>query len=317
MTHATDIPPVVSDHGSLPGATLSSVDIHLITNGSVPRCAMNPAYEYALPTQVARLMAGSTVGTLDEETPKKAKSSFRMHGGGRRGSIRRIQVPMHAATQPPDLASLRPLALHTEDSGGSGAAGGSVPGSNTAPLASARQDAFRQESLEAKSEADSTIAIVPHVATGGERSSPMHTQDQTVGVTETVSQMWDDIALPPPPPPPPPQREIFGIRLGRAHETESTRDHTGSSVLGGGRQRRQGVSWLAPSTGPSTGYSATEEISTAAVLTAQQLMDRLHRQLDGFRASDLFLGRFEMLGRHKRRRGGASFQPLHVVPLAP
>ena len=313
VTHATDIPPVVSDHGSLPRATLSSVASHLLTNGSVPRCAMNPAYEYALPTQVARLMAGPTVETtFDADTPEEAKGGpLHAHGGSRGGIIRRLQLPIHAATQPADLASLRPVSSQTEDSGGSGAAGGSVPGRNTAPLASARPDELRQESLEAQSEADSTTAKAPDMLPGGKGMSPVHTQDQTVGGTETATtQLQDDVELPPPPLPP--KREIFGIRLGRAHDTESTRDSTGSSALRGGRQQRWRRSWLPSSVGPSTVESATEEVSATAVLTAQQLMDRLHRQLDGFESSDQFLGRFELLGRNERRRGGASAMALRV-----
>ena len=314
VTHATDIPPVVSDHGSLPRATLSSVASHLINSDRVPRCAMNTAYDYALPTQVALLMAGATVETVDAETPKKAKRGpFHVHGGGRRGGVRGLQLPMHAATQPSDLASLRPVGVNTEDSGGSGCGGGSVPGCNTAPLASARPDALRQDSLVAESEAGSTVMLLPHLASSGSDPRPDHTQGQTVGGTETVSQMWDGTALSlpplPPPPPTPRRREIFGIRLEWEHDTESTRDSTGSSALRGGRQQRWRRSWLAAPVAPSTVDSATDEISSAAVLTAQQLMDRLQQQLDGFKNSDEFLGRFEMLGRHARRRGG--------VPCAP
>lgn len=44
----------------------------------------------------------------------------------------------------------------------------------------------------------------------------------------------------------------------------------------------------------------TTDVNTAAVAR------RLQRQLDSFAASDLFLGRFEMLGRRHRRRGGAT-----------
>lgn len=39
--------------------------------------------------------------------------------------------------------------------------------------------------------------------------------------------------------------------------------------------------------------------------TGAQAAWRLQQQLDSFTASDVFLGRFEILGRHHRRRGGA------------
>ena len=100
------------------------------------------------------------------------------------------------------------------------------------------------------------------------------------------------------------------MQLGRAHDTESTRDSTGSSAPRGRRQQHWRRSGPASSLGPSTLDSATEEVSV--VLTAQQLMDRLHRQLDGFESSDQFLGRFELLGRNERRRGGASAMALRV-----
>ena len=315
VTHATDIPPVVSNHGSVSNATLSSEADHKCTNGSVPRCAMNPAYEYALPTHVAHLMAGPTVETkLSADTLKETKGGpFHGHGGGHRGIIRRLQLSMHAATQPADLRSPRQMP-QTKDGGGSSGSGGGMGSAITAPLAIARSNAFQQESLEAQSDAGSTVIVAPYMASGGTDMSPVHTQDQTVGGTETATtQLQDDVELPPPPLPP--KREIFGIRLGRAHDTESTRDSTGSSALRGGRQQRWRRSWLPSSVGPSTVESATEEVSATAVLTAQQLMDRLHRQLDGFESSDQFLGRFELLGRNERRRGGALTMALLSTQL--
>ena len=317
VTHATDIPPAVSDHGSLPRATPSSVASHLLTNGRVPRCAMDPAYEYALPTQVARLMAGPTGGTtFNADTPKEAKGGpFHAHGGGPGGSIRHLQLPIHAASQPAAIASLCPGSSQSEDSGGSGGcAGDSVRGRYPAPLESARPNKLRQQSLEVQNKASSTAAKAPYMPPGGKGMLPVRRQDQTVGWAKTVTiQLQDDVELPPPPPPP--QRGMSGMKLGRAHDTESTRDTTGSSALQGGRQQRWRQSWLASSVGLSTEKSATEQVAAAALLTTHQLMDRLHRQLDGFGSSDQFLGRFELLGRHERRRGGASAMALLSTQL--
>ena len=306
VTHATDIPPVVSNHGTVSHAALSSEADHKCTNGSVPHCAMNPAYEYALPTHVAHLMAGPTVETtLSADTLKETKGGpFHGHGGGHRGIIRRLQLSMHAATQPADLRSPRQMP-QTKDGGGSSGSGGGMGSAITAPLAIARSNAFQQESLEAQSDTGSTVIVAPYMASGGTDMSPVHTQDQTVGGTETATtQLQDDVELPPPPLPP--QPEMFGIRLGRAHDTDSTRDSAGSSaLLRGGRQQRWRRSCVDASEASSRVNCIPEDASPAAVLTAQQLMDRLHWQLDGFGSSDQFLGRFELLGRHERRRGGA------------
>lgn len=55
-------------------------------------------------------------------------------------------------------------------------------------------------------------------------------------------------------------------------------------------------------------------------LPTKKLIERLQRQLDGFRCEDgrvgLFLGRFVMLGRHDRRQGGALFIVANKIVFA-
>ena len=64
-TQGNDNRVVNSDHLTDPGTGYACVH-HC--NVAVPRCAMNPVYEYALPTQVARLMSRVSMKT-DEASP--------------------------------------------------------------------------------------------------------------------------------------------------------------------------------------------------------------------------------------------------------
>eukprot|EP00892_Ulva_mutabilis_P004444 jgi/Ulvmu1/2371/UM130_0002.1 len=299
-TYATGVTAVVSDQDSLAPASESTESDEHLTRGTVPRSAMNPKYEYALPTRVARLMAGPLMDT-DEVAARKAtkkERTTRGNGGGRR-DVRRLQLPVLAVTQPqppPTYAPGRPLSASTAG----GSMGGSVPGSNTAPLAGTARNTRRQPSLQARSdESGSTVIIAPYNVPDGFAVAPVATQDQTIGGTHEFSTVstrsWDTLSLPPPPPAEP-RREIFGIRLGRTRDAT-----TGTEVR---RQQQRGRLWLSPLSGPSTVDSTTDEASTLGQMTGEELIVRLHRQLDAFGEDDLFLGRFEMLGRQQRRRGG-------------
>lgn len=58
------------------------------------------------------------------------------------------------------------------------------------------------------------------------------------------------------------------------------------------------------------------DVGGTGALDGDPCMRRLCRQLDSFRDSDVFLGRFRMLGRQQRRHGGAALECLHYCTNA-
>ena len=303
----SDILPVLSDFGNGPGATVTDTARSLHDNSLIPRNAQNPAYEYALPTEVANLMAGPCVETEHVGTHGVNNTgSLRGQAGACWGRLPWQQLPMLAATQPPDAASLRCGARHINDGRSSGGRDGPLRGSNSAPVHSSLPGRNHAELLSAHSthSAGNTIIISPYILT--DSSARMMTRCShdlsTIGSTGESMRSWydDDETLPPSPPP---------------QQQEVSRDHTVSTcgpsgiheALRGQQRQCWQRNWM-----PSSARTPPADCTVDSVQSARQLMARLQRQLDAFREDDLFLRRFEMLGAQNRRRGGAF--PVLITP---
>ena len=309
---ASEIPPFLSDWGSLPGSTVNDTSSSLRHSSLIPRCAMNPAYEYALPTQVARLMAGPCVKTEHVGANGfDAASPIHSQPGGCRGRVPWLQSPMLAATQPLNAASLRSGAMPIGGSCSSSGRYGSISRTNLAPVYSSRHSGNPQESLGAHSNAvGSTIVMSPYMPNG--RSACMLTrcthEQSAIGSTIVSTRSWDDAETPPPPPPQ--QQDVFGINMGGLRDTVGTRD----SARIHGPVRAQNRQWWQRMWLPAAVQTPPDDSTVNSAQSAQQLLARLQRQLDGFRTDDLFLMRFEMLGAQTRRRGGALPGLLYFPP---
>jgi len=307
VSYTTDIPPVVPDRlhlESLPPAPLP--------NNIVPRCAMNPDYEYALPPHIAHLMAGADAHTEDLETPGIYPSiSACAHTSGCHASINQLQTPMLAATQPLGTASLRPSLVRSQATRESSFKGCNAANSRTAPVSCGGPGGHLQESLAVESdESGGTVVVAPYMppdsstcmpppcvshAAAGASTAPVLTRDLDTGrvpeaaATEQPGENVREIELACVPP---------AGGFGGSGVQPRARGHA--------QQRRpRWRSLLAFAAGPSTAGGTVGEDGKVVPLTAQQLMVRLQRQLDGFRYGCQFLCRYEMLGPHQRRRGGA------------
>ena len=279
---------------------------------------MNPEYEYVLPTQVARLMAGTTCASNDIATQEHEQARpFYSRAGGRRGSIQEFQLPMLAATQPLDVTSFQMGPSITDYSSGSDPGDRSALGSRTTPISSIRRESY-QHVLETHSGAcgDTTVVAPYTLRSSSTCLQTRHIQDDTISqvcMASTVSTCAKrTLQLPLP-------LEQHGdeIQPGPPAYTVWAHGMTGDGTHKQGRRRWQWLrSWL-PRSSPTTPPCST----IGAEQTAEQLLVRLQRQLDGFCSGDLFLGRFEMLGAHSRRRGGvltSYFTPLpRLVSRAP
>lgn len=301
VSSSSDIPSVLSGMGNLPGAPGNDTARSLHESSLIPRSALNPAYEYALPTQVARLMEGPCarsehVGTHGLDNASQLRSISR----GCRESSPWLHSPMVAAAHPPDTASLRSGSLHIKTSHSSGDRGGSLRESNSAPVYSSCPGGRLQESLGAHStDSGNTIIISPYMLTDCRTCMMTHaTYDQSaVGSTRESTRTWDSAE----PPSPSPQREVYGIHIGGPRDTFTTLDSAATQEVKRGMQRPW---WQRMWPRPSL-QTLPDDCTVDSVQSTQQLMTRAQRQLDAFRGGHLFLERFEMLGAQNRRRGGA------------
>ena len=309
----SNITPGVSDQDSSTQRTGSSLSARIGSAGSsVPQSAMNPAYEYALPTNVARMMGGPILETEEEMLLENLKAAPRggtsIGGGGKKPAVstgsndrspQDTRLPSLAMTQPGGTPSLRGVSL-TDGSFGSGGGRGSVQGAmlNTEPAVGAALDG-REGSLHAQSEVDApgtTIVVAPYDVTQSTHSRTVETsvgllsRMRTVDGTISSTGSWDGSRTSGTPPPvtdggP----DIHGIHMGRVHDGATTSD--------GAPARAAAV---------DAGQTGTD------VPKGDPRIRRLHRLLDGFAYDDLFLGRYELLGRDQRRRGGASLPRASV-----
>lgn len=320
-SHATSVTAVVSgngstvcDHRSTVHATessFSSASELALTRGTVPESAMNPAYEYALPTDVARLMAGPSqdTDTIAKKSPRRGRRLFgkpRPHGGrGRRarGAELHLDLPALAATQPWSNGS-------TWSARSSGQGSGKRPMSpygsvalpaSSAPIAGAAALGPREASLQARSfesgsdfRAQGSFDVdMARQSTTGTIYDGHESPSGDAAATEFGTETWTS-NRPQSPVMAPPQQQVHGIRIGRVLHTDPS---TGWS------------DWTESSEAKAVAAAAPAEVAAAApaasdTMCGDRLIDRLQRQLDVFTEEDRFLGRFEMLGRTERRRGG-------------
>ena len=265
---------------------------------------MNTAYEYALPTQVARLMAGPSAKTenvilhgLDAASQHRCQPG--VYRGVYRGSTPWLQLPILAATHPLDIATIRSGARRINDQGRDR----SVRVANSAPVHSSRPVGNTQESLGdvLSNDSGSTIVISPYMPDGCSRcvmTRCTHDQSAIGSTRESMRSSHDDET---PPPPQPPQQGVYGIHMGGPRDSVSTGDSSGIHEV----ERRQKRQWWHRIWLPTASQTAPVPSTVESVQSAQQLMARLQRQLDAFREDDLFLRRFKLLGVKNRRRGGA------------
>eukprot|EP00892_Ulva_mutabilis_P004443 jgi/Ulvmu1/2370/UM130_0001.1 len=284
---------VLPNMDSMPHGTASTACGWKFTRGTVPRSVMNPMYEYALPTRVARLMVGPTVHTGDAAAPMAVGDipSLRdrpdCHAADRMAHAGRAE----AAAQGGSAALQRRQQQHSwQCSRQHGSAGCRSCARITAAVPS---EAAQQATDLIGSGAGTPYNVQPESA-----AAPKATHSPTIGVSNDVwpskvsrlSLSQDTLALPLPGAEL--LREMFGMRLGRARERDT------------GTDTRQRQSWFAPLPRVSTVNLTTEEATEVGQMTGDELIALLHRQLDAFGEDDLFLGRFVMLGRQQRRRGG-------------
>eukprot|EP00892_Ulva_mutabilis_P004162 jgi/Ulvmu1/2117/UM127_0002.1 len=281
-------------HDAAPRLSTKPQCMHKFSAGpqAVPQSALNPAYEYALPTRVARLMAG---GKLTTRTAASAANSAMQ-------TEKNAPLQQHVALEGPLCLQTRPLA-------------GMEP-LTTCP-ASQRQDlqveffcsACAQRTLNgtahrtgsacrnaAGSKGPKLPSALPQVAT----QHPAEGNIMLTAASPTHAQSCDAMRLPLPP-------ATVKVRGEPIVRPDSAHGHAHEVFPGSTleqQQRHRQKSWLQRLTAPSTVDKTTEQTDSERPLTRGAMMAHLHRQLDAFGEGDLLLKRFEMPGRQQRRCGG-------------
>lgn len=290
----------------------------LVAQGSIPRdasmptSALNPNYEYALPTSLALVRPEP-----EEDGDEMLKPSlFDRDAGGYRerqpeprgvaaaaASVAEARRARHAATVanvPPgrrgseqrliDLSTDNASAADASGSQGRSGAGsightpslasGSGVGNNTAPALGAH----REPSLQARSGGvtGSTIIRAPYDNTEDSRRTRVYmpyTQSTAGGVsTEGGCTIAEDAVYNEP------SASAALTALRRPREIDN---------------RGQGDPYSVRAPAADFGMATTD------VSVTDDGIRGVLKQLDVFSKKDLFLGRFELLGRQQRRRGGA------------
>ena len=257
-----------------------------------PQSAMNPDFEYVLPTQVALLMNGHVLETEVLRDPPGGSPDVEVSTGGavNLGPSKDVSAARVRSTFSENLSVKSHLINHDTDHGASAwvitqrqATTAGWGASTSADVCYGRQRLqtaavsapVRKTSSEGRAGELPSSTVEPLEAGSTVVLSPLHsTQHSTPG----------------------PQLHDAGDGYG-AHVSIRGTTCTYAEIC-----------------------PAQEEGATAALpvaMEAAQQLRRLHRQLDSFGEGDRLLGRFEMLGRQHRRVGGVntSTTALSVIPV--
>lgn len=304
----------VEVHGAShsPHRRLACAAAYSVVHNSVPDSAMNPMYEYALPTEVAGFMVGPAQesGALAQSGPQQdrarrelGKTELKPRSDSERHS-RNCEIRAGEAS----FAAMQCCL----------ASNGASCGSPMSPYSSATMLASSAPVTGA-----AACAHRPHMSSLQVRSvkscselnvaGPVGVRTRRVSVGRMLSNLatrrasrdspFSSVLE---------QGSTNGPRLGAASALEVDAE---AHSVGVSRGR---VLHTDPSTGwtdwtESAEVSAVASASVRNTISGSRLIDRLQRQLDVFTEEDLFLGRFLMLGREQRRRGGSFLVVLCVV----
>lgn len=353
---------------------------------SIPRSAMNPDYEYALPTEIARMMGTPTLETVDEALLANLRAGGNDGSGslkkparrGRSGAARGPQVPSLAATQPAPSRT----ATDSESTGSAagdrsrsaGETGWPESNARTAPLAATGARVMRvasKNSLLARTDdgsdaPGSTVVLSPYDVTYSTQNTrsmhSTHSAQSTHSMHSTYSRQMKVISA---------EVQPQGGSVDMAHARRVARrlgpqrgaaDRSmsegsagdvalvcrgstaglplpvwdpqpvmhGTRMAGihdGGDDSMVQPEWrTVGSKAPGSGRSIQASVTAPAAIAAgprtvgerrqNRLIAQLQWQLDGFGEEDLFLRRFEILGRTHQRRGGAR-RPVDIQSAWP
>lgn len=288
----------------------------------VPRSAMNPAFEYALPARLAELMRGRLPGMDDADAPEEQNHGVTT-ASSQRPSWSRILTGRGGSSDRSTVSSLGNYGLH-------GSWNGAV-----------------RPMTEVHADGDSTRAasrLARHWSGAATAEEGRHGGGPGVriGIAEpwqTTDEPGHTLVLPP-----------YGseyntqsplIISGSMHSAASSSAHTLAGTLGSSyscssrgptcsRRLLQETVLVSASTPIHVfgACTAARDITAATVAHergdsaagaadsaahAQLQVRRLRKQLDCFGEQDLFLGRFEMLGRQHQRCGGVDPHTMRCV----
>lgn len=287
----------------------------------VPPSAMNPEYEYALPSHLA-LFGPTVLGTTASDPflkftryprspPKPGLPLMRTSTAFNAAADSLVALPMPPAFAAAGSGKAAWLGLTSVDGAAAArrkpASQQSVPSRHTVhPCAALQHQCLRAES----DDAGNTIVVAPYTPDASEANStqssaaprlPYTPADSTSMLhgAETVSACAS-------------KAELLCAAGSTQHSTDQrlvhsigySTQHGTSETVHSGVRADAGAG--AGADGPEARGAATQLAEVQAASKGKEgTIRRLWRQLDSFGEHDVFLGRFVMLGRGQRRRGGA------------
>lgn len=298
-------PPIPEVLGPPYSYRLACAPASAVARGSVPDSAMNPEYEYALPTEVARLMSDRTLiqEAADVSKPLPIQHHVKMTldivNSDESSSSNSHSCTSETENEVLAVAATQPS--QTSD--------GFPHGGPLSPHSSAMRVLSPVPNANTAAHGRHLLSLPLHVAAAvASPAAPAVCGEVQLEVDPPVPSML-------PLPPQAPIQEANGslaqdVRLLRVlHSDPSTgwSDWTAMDAANAAVAPPQAANATAGTCNQSIDCHSASKL----VGRPNPAFERLQRQLDGFRREaggrSLFLGRFVMLERAQRRRGGAPF----------
>ena len=277
----------------------------------IPASAMNTAFEYALPRHLA----------LFGPSPRETDEQHLFEGPPQPSSLDRgLRSILRGSWGRPPSATVPATELHAAGGGAGCSSSGrhcaDVSGTFSAPLNLSARGEHATQSLQVRTEeAGGTIVLSPFRAESTDIIQSTTSVDAAFLRSQSSAHSMRSVPS-------------SHFSRGGAHmlpRRDSAAVHTDDGVGPAavpqeerGERVHRGVvlgTFAEAEGGAANEAAVISDTSKAAGVAAtyERRLRRLHRQLDSFGEDDVFLGRYEMMGRQHRRRGGAACTgpPLH------
>lgn len=286
--------------------TVACATASAVAHGSVPNSAMDPAEEYSLPTEVARLMADRTLihEAANDSKPLPGQDHVKMKlesvNSEQSSSSHSDSLDSEKDTKFLEVAATRPSRT-----------------SNGSPLGGPLS--LHSSTMRLASPAPTCANTATHMH--GQHLFSLPLDVAVAEVSPVAPALCGELQRDVDPPIPlslPPEASIQEVEGSLAKDVRLPRILPSDPSTGWFDWTVQAMDAENFASPPPRAAVATLSIPDAGCRSAseignrtKQLIERLQRQLDGFLREDggktLFLGRFAMMGRVHRRQGGAPF----------
>ena len=281
----------------------------------IPASAMNTAFEYALPRHLA----------LFGPSPRETDEQRLFEGPPQPSSLDRgLRSILHGSWGRPPSATTPATELHAAGGGAGCSSSGrhcaDLSGRFSAPLNLSARGEHATQSLQVRTEeAGGTIVLSPFRTESTDIIQSTTSVDAAFLRSQSSAHSMRSV--------PSSHFSRGGAHMLRRRDSAVAHADDGVGPAAAPQEERgervhRGVvlgTFAEAEGGAANEAAVISDTSEAAGVAAtyERRLRRLHRQLDSFGEDDVFLGRYEMMGRQHRRRGGAACTETSTTPNSP